>query len=116
MLYQYQRTQKRPSTAIIEHYFSQIRKCREVLWQEEFIKNWHWLIYGMMNRIKLKIYLTRAEEYAQKSIYIVLDKDIYRTAQEYYTKKKGHKKIFFAVTEKKDSLFFRNREPECSTY
>ncbi|MEL5903034.1 helix-turn-helix domain-containing protein [Elizabethkingia anophelis] len=53
---------------------------------------------------KAKIYLTRAEEYAQKSIYIVLDKDIYRTAQEYYTKKKDTKNIF-AVTEKKDSLF-----------
>ena len=52
---------------------------------------------------KAKIYLTRAEEYAQKSIYIVLDKDIYRTAQEYYTKKRTQK--YFAVTEKKDSLF-----------
>ena len=63
---------------------------------------------------KAKIYLTRAEEYAQKSIYIVLDKDIYRTAQEYYTKKKDTK-IFLPLRRRK-ILFFRNREPECSTY
>ncbi len=52
---------------------------------------------------KAKIYLDRAEEYARKSIYIDLDKDIYHTAQEYYTKRKDAKRIF-AATGKKDSL------------
>jgi len=52
---------------------------------------------------KAKIYLDRAEEYARKSVYIDLDKDIYRTVQEYYTKKKDAKRIF-AATGKKDSL------------
>ncbi|ATL41988.1 tetratricopeptide repeat protein [Elizabethkingia sp. HX WHF] len=52
---------------------------------------------------KAKIYLDRAEEYARKSVYIDLDKDIYHTAQEYYTKKKDAKRIF-AATGKKDSL------------
>lgn len=66
---------------------------------------------------KAKIYLTRAEEYAQKSIYIVLDKDIYRTAQEYYTKKRtqkyfccyGEERFSFSEIENQNAALINNK-------
>ncbi len=50
-----------------------------------------------------KKYLDRAKKYASKSQYAVLDKEIYKTAQEYYSIKKDIDN-FTKATVKKDSL------------
>lgn len=63
---------------------------------------------------KAKIYLTRAEEYAQKSIYIVLIR-IFIAQHRNIILRKRTQKYFCCYGEERFS-FFRNREPECSTY